>query len=94
MSEPVEVTLYTRADCMLCDKAKAAIRAAESLYRLNIELKEVDVDGDDDLRARFTNDVPVIYVAGSEAFRHRVEHARREGIAALVGRRHDPRHQR
>jgi 4a-hydroxytetrahydrobiopterin dehydratase len=73
MADRVEVTLYTREGCHLCDSAKAAIRAAESLYRLNIELREVDVDDDDDLHARFTNDVPVIYVAGNEAFRHRVD---------------------
>jgi 4a-hydroxytetrahydrobiopterin dehydratase len=73
MSDRVEITLYTRADCPLCDKAKASIRAAESLYRLNIDLREVDIDGDADLQARFTNDVPVIYVDGSEVFRHRVD---------------------
>ncbi len=73
MSDRVEVTLYTREGCHLCDKAKAVIRAAESLYRLNIDLREVDIDDDDELYARFTNDVPVIYVAGSEAFRHRVD---------------------
>jgi 4a-hydroxytetrahydrobiopterin dehydratase len=73
MSDRVEVTLYTRDGCHLCDQAKAAIRAAESLYRLRIDLREVDIDDDDDLRARFTNDVPVIYVAGREAFRHQVD---------------------
>ena len=73
MSDRVEVTLYTREGCHLCDNAKAAIRTAESLYRLNIHLREVDIDDDDELYARFTNDVPVIYVAGSEAFRHRVD---------------------
>ena len=73
MSDRVEVTLYTREGCHLCDKAKAAIRAAESLYRLKIDLREVDIDDDDELYARFTNDVPVIYVGDSEAFRHRVD---------------------
>jgi 4a-hydroxytetrahydrobiopterin dehydratase len=73
MSDRVEVTLYTREGCHLCDQAKAAIRAAESLYRLNIDLREVDIADDDELHARFTNDVPVIYVAGVEAFRHRVD---------------------
>jgi 4a-hydroxytetrahydrobiopterin dehydratase len=67
-----EVTLYTRRDCQLCDKAKAAIRAAESLHRLAIVLQEVDVDADPELHAKFTNEVPVIYVDGKEAFRHRV----------------------
>jgi len=73
MSDRVEVTLYTREGCHLCDNAKAAIRAAESLYRLSIDLLEVDIDDDEELHARFTNDVPVIYVAGAEAFRHRVD---------------------
>ncbi|HEY2325347.1 MAG TPA: glutaredoxin family protein [Thermoanaerobaculia bacterium] len=73
MSGRVEVTLYTREGCHLCDKAKAAIRDAEALFRLEIDLHEVDVDDDDELYARFTNDVPVIYVGGNEAFRHRVD---------------------
>ena len=67
-----EVTLYTRRDCHLCDDAKASIRAATSLHRLAITLHEVDVDTDADLRARYSNDVPVIVVNGVEAFRHRV----------------------
>jgi 4a-hydroxytetrahydrobiopterin dehydratase len=73
MDERVEITLYTRQDCFLCDKAKSAIRAAESLYRLPIDLREIDVDGDEALRARYTNDVPVILINGTEAFRHRVD---------------------
>jgi len=72
MSDRVEVTLYTREGCHLCDKAKAAIGEAESLYGLTIDLREIDIDDDDELYARFTNDVPVIYVAGTEAFRHSV----------------------
>jgi len=68
----INVTLYTRRNCELCDKAKSSIRAAASLHRLPIRLEEVDIDGDADLRARYTDDVPVIHVDGVEAFRHRV----------------------
>ena len=67
-----EITLYTRKDCHLCDNAKASIRAAVSFHRLDVVLHEVDIDGDPDLRARYSNDVPVITVDGVEAFRHRV----------------------
>jgi 4a-hydroxytetrahydrobiopterin dehydratase len=66
--QTIEVTLYTRRDCHLCDEAKRAIKSAQ----VPIELHEIDVDGDAALRARFGEDVPVIYVAGREAFRHRV----------------------
>ena len=62
------VTLYTRRNCPLCDKAKAAIRASGAA----IVLEEIDIDRDPALQARFTNDVPVVFVEGKEAFRHRV----------------------
>ncbi|HEY0159951.1 MAG TPA: 4a-hydroxytetrahydrobiopterin dehydratase [Thermoanaerobaculia bacterium] len=64
-----EVTLYTRTNCPLCDKAKEAIRASGA----EVRIREVDIDADPELRERYTNDVPVIHVDGSEAFRHRVD---------------------
>ena len=66
----VEVTLYTRRDCPLCDKAKTSIRAAISLHRLDVAFREVDIDTDTNLRSRFNDDVPVVYIDGREAFRH------------------------
>jgi 4a-hydroxytetrahydrobiopterin dehydratase len=62
----MQVTFYTRRDCPLCDKAKASIKASGAA----VELVEVDIDGDPELRQRFTDDVPVIYIDGREAFRH------------------------
>ncbi|HEX6177464.1 MAG TPA: glutaredoxin family protein, partial [Thermoanaerobaculia bacterium] len=66
---PVEVTFYTRRNCSLCDKAKAAIRESGAV----ISLREVDIDDDPELRRRYTDDVPVIEIAGVDAFRHRVD---------------------
>jgi 4a-hydroxytetrahydrobiopterin dehydratase len=71
--DSIDVTLYTRRDCPLCEKAKGAMRAAMTLHRLPVTLHEVDVDLDAGMRARFTNDVPVVYVNGREAFRHHVD---------------------
>ncbi len=71
--DSIEVTLYTRADCPLCEKAKGAMRAAMTLHRLPVTLHEIDVDLDPVLHARFTHDVPVVYVNGREAFRHHVD---------------------
>ena len=65
----VSVTLYTRANCPLCEKAKAAIHASG----VPVELTEVDIDTDETLRARYTDDVPVIHIEGREAFRHALE---------------------
>jgi 4a-hydroxytetrahydrobiopterin dehydratase len=65
----VEVTLYTRSGCTLCDKAKAAMHASGVAVRIT----EVDIDRDPVLRERYTNDVPVVHIDGREAFRHRVD---------------------
>jgi 4a-hydroxytetrahydrobiopterin dehydratase len=67
----VAVTLYTRANCPLCEKAKAAILSSG----VPVEITEVDIDGDEALRARYTDDVPVIHVDGKEVFRHAVDPA-------------------
>jgi 4a-hydroxytetrahydrobiopterin dehydratase len=74
------VTLYTRADCPLCEKAKAAIRASGVPVRID----EVDIDADEALRARYTDDVPVIVIDGAEAFRHSVDP---QAFAAYASRR-------
>ncbi|HYI12180.1 MAG TPA: 4a-hydroxytetrahydrobiopterin dehydratase [Thermoanaerobaculia bacterium] len=69
--DTVDVTLYTRNPCPLCDKAKAAIQASG----VPVRITEVDIDRDPGLRERYTNDIPVIHIAGREAFRHRVDPA-------------------
>jgi 4a-hydroxytetrahydrobiopterin dehydratase len=62
------VTLYTRHNCHLCDEAKEAIRSSG----VEVEMREIDIDTDRDLVWRYGTHVPVIFVDGEEAFRHRV----------------------
>lgn len=55
---PLRLTLYTRADCSLCDQAAALLdRLADSLP---FRWTPVDVDRDPALRARFDALLPVI----------------------------------
>lgn len=62
----MDVILYTRRDCHLCDVAKEVLRAE------GIKPKLIDIDSDPELQRLYTNDVPVIFINGREAFRHRV----------------------
>jgi glutaredoxin len=57
------VTLYTRPGCHLCDVAREVIR---SLQRSDggFELREIDIDGDDELHARVLERIPVVEVDG------------------------------
>ena len=61
--------LYTRAECHLCEAAKAEIR--EKIGAIPIE--EIDVDSDPALAARFGEEVPVGFVGGEKAFKFHVD---------------------
>ena len=71
MAAAREVVLYSRKGCHLCDVVK------ESLHRLSrthggFTWREVDVDSDEDLRRRFNDEVPVIFIDGRKAFKYRI----------------------
>jgi glutaredoxin len=66
----LEVTLYTRPACHLCEEAKAAIEAL--LEEFGASLREVNIDGDRDLVNRYGSDIPVLFIGARKAAKHRV----------------------
>ncbi|MSO20181.1 MAG: glutaredoxin family protein [Acidobacteria bacterium] len=70
-SRAPEVRVYTRANCHLCEEAKALLKNLQREEPFAFE--EVDIDGDPELRQRYNDDVPVIYVHGRKAFKHRID---------------------
>jgi hypothetical protein len=48
---------------------KAAL--AEAARGIEVRLLEVDISGDRELESRYGNDIPVLFVNGSKAFKHR-----------------------
>ena len=73
MSKP-RVTLYGRADCHLCDAARAVIERV--CADLGEEYVEVDIDTDEQLQRRFTDEVPVTFVDGRQHDFWRVDEQR------------------
>lgn len=70
-ARPLDVTLYTRPGCHLCDDAKSQI--APLLAAAGARLREVNVDADPVLRARYDFDVPVIFLGARKVAKHRVD---------------------
>jgi glutaredoxin len=70
-ARPMDVTLYTRPGCHLCDEAKAQI--APLLTAAGAWLREVNIDADPVLRARYDYDVPVIFLGVRKVAKHRVD---------------------
>ena len=64
----MEVTLYTRAGCHLCDEVKATLARARA--RAEFSLREVDIDSDPALRAQYNDEVPVVAIDGRKAFKY------------------------
>ena len=76
------VTLYTRKGCCLCEDAKRVLESASK--RARFELDEVDIDGDAGLARLYNDEVPVIAINGSKAFKYRV--TEQELLKKLVAR--------
>jgi glutaredoxin len=57
------VVLYTRPGCHLCDEARDLILSLRESDG-DFELREVDIDADDDLHARYLERIPVVEVDG------------------------------
>lgn len=80
------VTLITRAGCHLCEDASATLRQMAS--ELGFGYDETDVDDDPDLRAEYSDRVPVVLLDGREHGYWRVEPDRlRRALSAPVRRR-------
>jgi glutaredoxin len=66
-----EVILYTRSGCHLCDEVKATLARLES--HGGFSWREVDIDSDPELRQKFNEEVPVVFIDGKKAFKYRMD---------------------
>ena len=66
-----EVLLYTRSQCCLCDQAKQQLRDLQE--QASFQYQEVDIDQDPELRRRYNEEVPVVFIHGKKAFKYRID---------------------
>ena len=71
LAAPRDVTIYSRPGCHLCEEAKSQITPL--LKEFSARLREINIDEDPDLRARYDYDVPVIFLGTRKAAKHRVD---------------------
>ena len=67
----VNVRLYSRPGCHLCDDARDVILAERA--RTPFAFDEVDISGDDALELEYGIRIPVVLVGGVERFEIRVD---------------------
>jgi hypothetical protein len=77
------VVLLGKPGCHLCDDARAEIERVRA--RRPFDLSEVDVSLDPVLHARYGERIPVVLVAGAEAFEYHVDADELEALLDTVG---------
>ncbi len=69
----INLTLYSRPGCHLCDEMKAVVARVASAMPLS--LQEIDISTDPALESRYGLEIPVLLVEGRRAAKHRVTEA-------------------
>jgi len=68
----IELTIYSRPGCHLCEEMKATIQRAVGASRKPVKIAEIDISGDADLEARYGTEIPILLVNGKKAAKYRV----------------------
>lgn len=69
----VEITIYTRDPCHLCEEAEATIERVANDVRRSVDIETIDVDSDPELRDQYGDRVPYVLLDGTPAFKYRVD---------------------
>ena len=77
-----EVVVYSREGCHLCDVVKETLAGLQG--RADFEWREVDIDSDPELRHKYNDEVPVVFIDGRKAFKYRME--AQQFLRVLAGR--------
>ena len=65
-----QVTLYSKPGCHLCEEMKSEIARANCAEAF--DLKEVNIESEAELFARYRYDIPVLNINGVDIFKHRL----------------------
>lgn len=61
---PIKITMYSKENCSLCDKAKEVLMSIHE--EIPLEINEVDIYKDDVLLEKYQIMIPVVEIDGEE----------------------------
>lgn len=64
----IEVVVYSKPDCCLCDEVKAKLETLQASHAFN--LREVNILEDPQAYQKFKEEIPVVFINGKKAFKH------------------------
>ncbi len=80
----LEVVLYSKPGCCLCDEVKAQLRKLQQVHAF--EWREVNILEDTAVLDKFKDEIPVVFINGQKAFNYHLDEERfLRRLAALGG---------
>ena len=67
----VEVVVYSKPDCCLCDELKQQLQRLGTEHRF--DLREVNILEDQQAFERYKDQIPVVFINGRKAFKYRLD---------------------
>jgi glutaredoxin len=71
MLSMIEVLVYSKPDCHLCDEVKAQLKRLCASYPF--ELREANILDDIESFEKFKEEIPVVFINGRKAFKYRLD---------------------
>jgi glutaredoxin len=76
MNKLVQIDIYSRPGCHLCDDAKIIVDRVRS--RLPFDVRVINVETEPELEKTYGDKVPAVCINGNLAFKYRVDEAKLE----------------
>ena len=73
MTNSVDVEIYSRPGCHLCDEAKEVIERVQR--RLGFGVRVINIENDPELENKYGEQIPVVLLNAVLAFKYRVDEA-------------------
>jgi len=70
MAKPVELVIYSKPECHLCDEMTEIIKLLAD--KIPITLKQVDITKNPELEKQYGMDIPVLFCGGKRIAEHRI----------------------
>ena len=74
--------MYSRDGCHLCDVVKETLAQVQG--QADFQWREVDIDTDPELRQKYNDEIPVVFIDGRKSFKYRMD--ARQFLRVLAGR--------
>lgn len=71
MSESIELVIYSKPECALCDEMKEVVETVRDNINISVKVKEIDITLDPELEKKYGLDIPLLYCGDIRLAKHR-----------------------